>query len=105
MKLIIALAAAGLVSSLTTIAPTLAHAQKDPACVEKCNRENKTAGGGPMQVRSNASRIGACTAACPPPKRAERHGNNPTARKLGGVLDFRDVGADLHRPGGGLLGW
>jgi hypothetical protein len=68
MKLIIALAAGGLVSSLTTIAPTPAHAQKDPACVEKCNRENKTAGGGPMQVRSNASRIGACTAACPPAK-------------------------------------
>ena len=43
MKLIIALAAAGLVSSLTTIASTPAHAQKDPACVEKCNRENKTA--------------------------------------------------------------
>jgi hypothetical protein len=36
MKLIIALAAAGLVSSLTAIAPTPAHAQKDPACVEKC---------------------------------------------------------------------
>ena len=41
MKLIIALAAAGLVSSLAAIAPTPAHAQKDPACMEKCNRENK----------------------------------------------------------------
>ena len=84
MKLIIALAAAGLVSSLTTIAPTPAHAQKDPACVEKCNRENKTAGGGPMQARSNASRIGACTAACPPPKRVERQGNKSDCNEAGG---------------------
>ena len=66
MKVVIALAAAGFVSSLAMTTP--AGAQKDPACVEKCNRENKTAGGGPMQVRSNASRIGACTAACPPAK-------------------------------------
>ena len=69
MKLVIALAVAGFVSSLTAIAPTPAKAQqKDPACVEKCNRENKTAGGGPMQVRSNAGRIGPCMAACPPAK-------------------------------------
>ena len=43
MKLIVALAAAGLVSWLTAITP--ANAQKDPACMEKCNRENKIAGG------------------------------------------------------------
>ena len=42
MKLIIAVAAAGIVSSLTVITP--AQAQKDPACVEKCNRENKVDG-------------------------------------------------------------
>jgi hypothetical protein len=94
MKMIIALAAAGLVSSLTTIAPTAAHAQKDSACVEKCNRENKTARGGPQQVRSNAGRIGECVAACPPPKRAEQQGNNPrrpavcpSIVALGGRLD------------------
>jgi hypothetical protein len=68
MKLIIALTAAGLVSSLTTIAPTPAHAQKDPACVEKCHRESKPARGGPQQIRSNANRTGACVAACPPAK-------------------------------------
>jgi hypothetical protein len=62
MKLIVAFAAAGLVSSLTPITP--ANAQKDPACVEKCNRENKAAGGG-MQVRGTAERIRACLAACP----------------------------------------
>jgi hypothetical protein len=72
MKLIIALAAAGLVSSLTAIAPTPAHAQKDPACVEKCNRENKIARGGPMQHRSNASRIGACVATCPAASAAKK---------------------------------
>ena len=64
MKLIIALAAAGLVSSLTAIAPTPAYAQKDPACTEKCNRENRTGGGG-MQQRGTAERIRACLAACP----------------------------------------
>ena len=62
MNLIIALAAAGLVSSLTAVAP--AHAQKDPACIEKCNRENK-AGGGAMQVRGTAERVRGCIAACP----------------------------------------
>jgi hypothetical protein len=39
MKLIIAIAAAGIVSSLTVITP--ANAQKDPACMEKCNRDNR----------------------------------------------------------------
>ena len=44
MKLIFALAAAGFVSTLTV--PTPASAQKDPACMEKCNRSNIAAGGG-----------------------------------------------------------
>ncbi len=40
MKLLIGLAtAAGLLAYLTIITP--ASAQKDPACTEKCNRENK----------------------------------------------------------------
>ena len=69
MKLIIALAAAGLVLSLTTPA----HAQqKDPACVEKCNRESKPARGGPQQIRSNASQTGACVAACPAASAAKK---------------------------------
>jgi hypothetical protein len=39
MKLIIALAAAGLVSSLTAIIPANAQVQrKDPTCIEKCHR-------------------------------------------------------------------
>jgi hypothetical protein len=62
MKLMIALAAAALVSSLTAITP--ANAQKDPACVEKCNRENKTAGGG-TQARGTAERVRACISGCP----------------------------------------
>ena len=64
MKLIIGLAAAaGLLAYLTIITP--ASAQKDPACTEKCNRENKASGGG-MPVRGTAERIRACLAACPP---------------------------------------
>ena len=62
MKLIVALAAAGLVSWLTAITP--ANAQKDPACMEKCNRDNKIAGGA-MQVRGTPQRIRACVSACP----------------------------------------
>ena len=65
MKLIIAFAAAGIVSCLTVITP--AQAQKDPACVEKCNRENKVEGGG-RQVRGTGQRIRACTSACPAAK-------------------------------------
>jgi hypothetical protein len=53
MKLSIALVAAGLVSSLTAIAPTPAHAQRDPACVERC------------LGRDTSERTGACIAACP----------------------------------------
>ena len=47
---------------LTIISP--ASAQKDPACTEKCNRENKASGGG-MPVRGTVERIRACLAACP----------------------------------------
>jgi hypothetical protein len=65
MKLIIAVAAAGIVSSLTVITP--AQAQKDPACVEKCNRENKVEGGG-RQVRGTGQLIRSCTSACPAAK-------------------------------------
>jgi hypothetical protein len=72
MKLIIAVAAAGLVLSLTAMAPTQAHAQKDPACVEKCHRESKPARGGPQQIRSNASTTGACVAACPAASAAKK---------------------------------
>jgi hypothetical protein len=42
MKLVLALAAAGIMLMLTAIAP--ANAQKDPACVEKCNRGNLAGG-------------------------------------------------------------
>jgi hypothetical protein len=62
MKVVIALAAAGVVSSLAMATP--ASAQKDPACTEKCNRENKASGGG-MPVRGTAERIRACITACP----------------------------------------
>jgi hypothetical protein len=62
MKLIFALAAAGLISTLTV--PTPASAQKDPACIEKCNRDNKVAGGG-RQVRGTAELVRSCIAGCP----------------------------------------
>ena len=62
MKLIFALAAAGFVSTLTV--PTPASAQKDPACMEKCNRSNIAAGGG-MQARGTAQAVRACIAGCP----------------------------------------
>jgi hypothetical protein len=69
MKLILALAAAGMMSSLVIATP--AHAQKDPACTEKCNRENSTSGGG-MPVRGTGERIRACITACPRAKGAAK---------------------------------
>ena len=54
MKIVIGLAAAGFMLSLSITTP--ANAQKDPACTEKCNRENKASGGG-MPVRGTAERI------------------------------------------------
>jgi hypothetical protein len=62
MKIVIGLATAGFVLSLSITTP--ANAQKDPACTEKCNRENKASGGG-MPVRGTAERIRACITACP----------------------------------------
>jgi hypothetical protein len=62
MKLIFALAAAGLISTLTM--PTPASAQKDPACIEKCNRSNVASGGG-RQVRGTAELVRSCIAGCP----------------------------------------
>jgi len=62
MKFILVLAATGFVSSLMVTTP--ASAQKDPACIEKCNRDNKVAGGG-RQVRGTAQAIRACIAGCP----------------------------------------
>ena len=63
MKLLIGLAtAAGLLAYLTTITP--ASAQKDPACMEKCNRDNLAAGGG-RQTKGTAELIRSCVAACP----------------------------------------
>jgi hypothetical protein len=65
MRLIVALAAAAFVSSLMVATP--ASAQKDPACMEKCNRDNKVAGGG-RQVRGTGQAISACIASCPAAK-------------------------------------
>jgi hypothetical protein len=62
MKLIIALAAAGIVSSLAVITPAQAQ---NSACVEKCNRENAYSRGGPQDIRSVGSRRSACIQACP----------------------------------------
>ena len=59
MKLIIALAAAALVSSLIAIIPANAQIQKkDPACIEKCHRASGEARG----------IVVSCIAACPPLK-------------------------------------
>ena len=74
MKLIIAIAAAGIVSSLTVITP--AKAQKDPACMEKCNRDNRVEGGG-RQARGTGQLIGAFQPARLLPKR--RQSNPPHA--------------------------
>ena len=65
MKLIFALAAEGFISGLVVTTP--ASAQKDPACIEKCNRDNKVSGGG-RQVRGTGQAVGACIAGCPAAK-------------------------------------
>jgi len=67
MKLIVALAAAGVMLSLTAVAP--AHAQKDPACIEKCNRQNM-APGGTTQKRGTGELIRGCIKSCPRAKAA-----------------------------------
>jgi hypothetical protein len=66
MKFLFVVAAAGIISSLTAIMP--ANAQKDPACTEKCNRQNVTAGGG-QQARGTGQAVRACIASCPPAKK------------------------------------
>jgi hypothetical protein len=69
MKLIFALAAAGFGSSL--MVATLASAQKDPACMEKCNRDNpRTDPGLFQQQRGTAVRN--CIQACPRAKGAAK---------------------------------
>jgi hypothetical protein len=65
MKLTMVLAAA-VAMSMLPVAP--ATAQKDPACTEKCNRDNVKAGGG-TQTRGTAQAIRACLAACPKAKK------------------------------------
>jgi hypothetical protein len=65
MRLIIGLAATGFVSTLMVATP--ARAQKDPACIEKCNRSNVAAGGG-MQARGTAQAVRGCIQACPAAK-------------------------------------
>jgi hypothetical protein len=69
MKFAIALVVAGFVSSFAVVTP--ANAQKDPACIEKCNRDNKTAGGG-RQARGTGKLVGACVQACPTAKAGKK---------------------------------
>jgi hypothetical protein len=67
MRIIIALAAAGVLSAMTAITP--ANAQKDPACAEKCRRDNQSAGGG-RQAAGTGQLVRACIAGCPPAAKA-----------------------------------
>jgi len=69
MKFAVALVAAGFVASFALITP--ANAQKDPACIEKCNRDNKAAGGG-RQARGTGQLVGACIQACPAAKAGKK---------------------------------
>jgi hypothetical protein len=66
MKFLFAVVVAGMLSSLTAISP--ANAQKDPACMEKCNRQNIAAGGG-QQARGTGQAVRACIAGCPAAKK------------------------------------
>jgi hypothetical protein len=63
MKPILALAAS-IGAALVLALVTPAEAQKDQACIEKCNRENISSGGG-SQTRGTAQRVRACITACP----------------------------------------
>jgi hypothetical protein len=75
MKFLFAVAAAGILSPLTAITPANAqpaNAQKDPACVEKCNRQEhrdaETRGAlGYHDPTARALRV--CIAFCPPAKK------------------------------------
>jgi hypothetical protein len=62
MKTCIAVAVASFLASIVMIAP--ATAQKDPACMEKCNRSN-VAAGGVRQTQGTAQAVRACIAGCP----------------------------------------
>jgi hypothetical protein len=68
LKLIVAVAAAAVISTLTAVTP--ATAQKEPACIEKCNRDNAgyATGSGSTRNRGTAQQIRACIAACPKAK-------------------------------------
>jgi hypothetical protein len=66
MKLIVALAAAAVISTLTAITP--ATAQKDPTCIEKCNRDNPEATR-PGGSRATGSALRSCIQACPKAKK------------------------------------
>jgi hypothetical protein len=67
MKLIVALAAAAVISTLTAITP--ATAQKDPTCIEKCNRDNP--GSTSATKRGVGGAVRACIQACPKAKGAK----------------------------------
>jgi hypothetical protein len=60
MKLLL-ISAAALTLSMLTVTP--AAAQKDPACMEKCNRDNPRDAGLHQQQRATAVRN--CVQACP----------------------------------------
>ena len=62
MRVVIALAAAAAVPFLAGMTP--ASAQKEPACIEKCTREN-TLSGGVRQTSGTAQRVRGCIASCP----------------------------------------
>ena len=68
MKIAVALLAAGFVASFKAVTP--ANAQKDPACIEKCNRSNVASGGG-MQSRGTAQAVRACLSGLPEGKRGQ----------------------------------
>ena len=64
MRVIIALAAAAAAAVSLLAGMTPASAQKEPACIEKCTREN-TLSGGVRQTSGTAQRVRGCIASCP----------------------------------------
>jgi hypothetical protein len=71
MKLIITVAAAAVVATWTLTASTPATAQKDPACREKCIRDNQRSGG-TTQTKASISAVRACVANCPAAKSGQK---------------------------------
>jgi hypothetical protein len=67
MKLIL-ISAATVAMSMLTVTP--AAAQKDPACMEKCNRDNPRDAGLHQQQRGTVVRN--CIQACPRAKSSEK---------------------------------